>query len=376
MNSETLNYRLKTAIGIGFVLGTIGFFTFVVSSLIAILLIFCVALVGLKWHQLARRDEAIAVNEALRAVCDRDASVIGLLGAAAIRGRLRSECYHFAYRMKCGQDPVEAAVASKMPLEIATAVALRAQKTDTAKQRRQKKEFAIMDELTSEPVIRGQQLYLTVTLLACSLLLSFSATMLVPTMEKMLEEFEQEPIFNFSDSFQRVGPGVLGIVLVVWIATPLLMKFSQISGLGRSNSLSYSIKKADVLSGVAEAIRRNVPVVDALDIGARLTRGSAKSSIVRASRLVRSGRRPADSFAAVGWITKSQRNRLAASQADRAAELLDHISQQHVRDAMYRLRWWITFSHPILIFLVGLFVASFGIWIHGSLAAMIRLMSS
>lgn len=374
-----LNYRLKIALICGFGIVAIVFYSVIVSSLLGLLLTAAIGSVVWRWQKVFLRNETLALNSALRAVCDRDASIAGVLGAAAATGGLKKECHEFAYRLERGQDVISAAAASKMPLQIATAVAMQGKSlsqqqkdADDRASHRARQSADVARDLSIDPMVVGNHSYLIITLIVCMLAFSFMTTLVMRTIVTMLREFETQPIFDLADSLHPWMMTVISIALMIVVTMPLINRFGHWFGLENRYSLWHARNNADVLTGMGEAIRRRISVERALSIATLVTQNRAnKKSSGLALELIQKGGRPADVFAAVGWVNQDQRSRLAAADDDRAAELLESFAETGMRDATYRTRWFVAILHPLLVCLVGIMVAVYAIWLHGSLVSLI-----
>ena len=131
MQFNRINDRLPIFITTTVMIVGIIVFTLAVPSVLGLLITIGVVIGFYRTYRMRRHADAIALNSALRSVCDRDGSVGALLRAAASGGSLAVESFQFAKRLEHGQDVVDAASRSGMPLEISTAIALRSKAQDT-----------------------------------------------------------------------------------------------------------------------------------------------------------------------------------------------------------------------------------------------------
>ncbi|TWT98253.1 hypothetical protein [Stieleria varia] len=378
MNIPILNYRLQIALIVVSILIALGLFGFVVPSILGLLLSIAVIFMIVKWTRLQRRADAIALNAALRLVCDRDGSVQALLGAATTSGSLRQECYEMAKRLEYGEEPVAAAYHSKLPLEIATAVAMRARQSEKPSNRTAMEDetdtpmLAIAQQADHESSIQARYAYLTVTVLACSFVMMFIGTFIVPTFNKVSEETQMRGLSEIPGGIH--GPVILLLLVclaILWLGPRLFLSWwprNKMAGW----SLNRAYQNAEILVGLAAGLRRSMPVHEVLTIASANTRDKkGQRAIHQALQLLGDGTRPADAFHKVGWIDSDQQSRLTESSAQRAADLLDGFAIDGVRGAIHRLRWWTAIVHPVIVCCVGLCVAMYAIWIVGFMSSWI-----
>jgi hypothetical protein len=337
------------------------------------------------------RSGVRTLNSSLRAVSDQQGAIEKVARAFSKGGPLRSRCYEYARRLIAGEDAIGAALASGVPLQLSTAVALStapASPVSTDVGSREVgdndsppidplRELAMM-ETTSMPAY-GQFLYLGVTAMVTCLVMAFMATSIVPTMEQMFEEF------GLSMPLQWVfemGPVVWVFVLLGAIGVILVPILNRARKLGvRLPSWvpmtpRMAERRAEVLFGLADGLDAGWPLGRTMALGHRIAQtGWERRALERAMRDVQQGIEPIESIHRIGWLDSTEAAWLAGANPARAGELLRGFAAQSVRDAHENTRWIMAWLFPIVVVLLGVSVLLFALAFFGSLAVLIRGLS-
>jgi hypothetical protein len=341
------------------------------------------------------RSGVRTLNSSLRAVSDQQGAIEKVARAFSKGGPLRSRCYEYARRLIAGEDAIGAALASGVPLQLSTAVALSAPSTSKASATASTgegsrevgdndsppidplRELAMMESI-SMPAY-GQFLYLGVTAMVTGLVMAFMATSIVPTMEQMFEEF------GLSMPLQWVfdmGPVVWVFVLLGAIGVILVPILNRARKLGvRLPSWvpmtpRMAERRAEVLFGLADGLDAGWPLGRTMALGHRIAQtGWERRGLERAMRDVQQGIEPIESIHRIGWLDSTEAAWLAGANPARTGELLRGFASQSVRDSHENIRWIMAWLFPIVVILLGVAVLLFAVAFFGSLAVLIRGLS-
>ena len=341
------------------------------------------------------RSGVRTLNSSLRAVSDQQGAIEKVARAFAKTGPLRSRCYEYARRLIAGEDAIGAAVASGVPLQLSTAVALSAASTEESTEEGPReignrqvaevnspptdplRELAMM-ETVSMPAY-GQFLYLGVTAMVTSLVMAFMATSIIPKMEQMFEEFGLTLPFQW---VFEIGPAVWVLVLLGAVALVLVPILNRARQLGVRlpgwipTTPKMAEKRAEVLLGLADGLDLGWPLGRTMALGHRIAQTRwERRALERAMRLVQQGIEPIESIHRIGWIDSTEAAWLAGANPTRAGELLRAFASQSVRDAHENIRWVMAWLFPIVVALLGFVVLLFAVAFFGSLAELIHGLS-
>ena len=96
----------------------------VLPSLLSLLLSLIKVLACIETIVQRRRMVVRDINSALHAVCHKEGGIEKVAVAFSRAGPLRGASYEYARRLIAGENPVDAAAASRIPLQLGTAVAM------------------------------------------------------------------------------------------------------------------------------------------------------------------------------------------------------------------------------------------------------------
>ncbi len=332
-----------------------------------------------------------AFNSTVRAVCRHDGAITKVALAFSKSGPLAGPCYEYARRLMMGQDPIEAAARSRVPLQLATAVALQtpigtADETETASLAKTTGLSAAMERFERSQAggdasihsmesgwmpAYGQFLYLMVTATVTCLVLSFMGLFVVPTIETMFDEFGIE--LTHGDRLSA-GPAYWILFLLSFVVLIIVPVMSRGHLFGFRLPTWFPITprlaqhKSEVLTGLADAIEHGWPMGRALAVGHLISvRRHERRSLQYAMELIEQGRTPSDAIHRAGWIDSREAAWLEDASPQRTAELLRTFADQTVRDSDANLRWLMSFLFPLIVLLLAAVVLSYSFGFFTSL---------
>lgn len=362
------------------------FFSLVMPSLIgfllAMLLVICVSDIFTRRYQQAAKT----FNSAALAVCQQQGAIGKVATAFARSGPLQGPCYEFARRLMVGEDPIQAAVSSRVPLRLTTAVAMQTGRTVQSNLNGRKpgssgeKDYPLIADDSSVMPAYAQLMYLVITALVTTLALSFTSVFIVPTIEKMMEEFGlRSPSTLLTTGSVPMRFALVGLIgFLVFVSAAI--NWGNIFGIRLPRWLPVSPRlvehKSDTLEGLADAIDAGMTVDQALDLGAQISLSNHdRRSLEYANHLIRQGASPAQGLRQSGWLSSREHDWLLGATATRGAELLRTIAAQRVRDAHANMRWTMGIIFPVVILFLGLVVLAYSFGFFGSLISLISGLS-
>ncbi len=344
------------------------------GSLMGILLIFAIV----DFTSRRYRNSVRNFNSALRAICHHDGAIEKVALAFSRSGPLSGPCYEYARRLMVGDDPLDAAIAARVPLQLQTAIAMQRpqQEADPVDhEERTENELALVDA-TMMPAY-GQFIYLTITALVTCNVLAFMSIFILPTMEAMFDEFYGTELpyqWMFS-----TGPavGILVLLTVIGIVIIPLLNRGHLLGVRLPRWIPtmprLAVRKAEILNGLADGVEAGWPLGRTLALGhAVSTRSLERHSLYHAMHMIQQGIQPLEAMRRTGWIDHDEEAWLHGTPPQRAADLLRSIASQTIRDARSNLRWLMAVFFPVLILMLGSAVAAFS---YGFFANLTKLIS-
>ena len=376
-----MKLKVRIAISIGLFIVIVGTFGFAMPSLMGLLLCFLLAIAVYDFFGRRYRHAAKTFNSAARAVCHQQGAMTKVATAFARAGPLRHPCYEYAQRLLIGQDPIESAARAGVPLQLTTAVAMTTSRRSPTESNAQQsaRRFDLNSSLddTSTLPAYAQIMYVVVTALATCAVLSFMGAFVVPTIEKMLDEFGMDAPM----SWLMFGPPTQILLLIVVL---LLLGLVPIVGLGsffgialpRWFPVSPSVieDRADIFHGLADAIDAGMTVDQALLLGAKVSlRRGERQALMQAHQLIRQGTMPAVALYGSGWISTAETDWLSGASATRGSQILRTIADGRIRDVQANLRWLMGIFFPLIILLLGCAVLAYSL---GFFSSLVQLISS
>lgn len=348
------------------------------GALMAILLFFAI----LDFTSRRYRNAVQTFNSSIRAVCHHEGAISKVALAFSRSGPLSGPCYEYARRLMMGENPVDAAAMSRVPLQLGTAVALesptRIEPDVDAERTRAIRKIDLADPYMMPAY--GQFLYLTVTALVTCNVLVFMGVFVAPTLEQMYEEFFGRGLPN--QWMMHAGPALWILVLlafVIVIIVPLLNR-GHLFGMRLPRWIPMlprpAQQKADTLNGLADAIDAGWPMGRALAVGHTISiRAMERRALEQSMILIERGEDAAVAMRRSGLIDPEESAWLVGATPKRTAELLRSIADQNVRDAQSNLRWLMAIFFPLLVLAIGLSVAAYAYGFFGALTELINGLS-
>ena len=382
-----MNRPARIALGVIGTLIGISVFLIFVPSLIGLLMIVLLIFATFDYSARRYRTTVKTFNSAVRAVSEYDGAIGKVALAFSRSGPLSGPCYEYARRLMMGENAIDAAVMSRVPLQLQTAIALYAPTTpdqpsgETAERRAIDREYgeahemAMVDSTMMPPY--GQFIYLSATALVTCVVLGFLGTFILPTMEQMFEEF-------FSDELPyrwlfSAAPAVWILLLLVFVIVFLipLLNYGHLLGIRFPHWIPlmprFAERKSEVLNGIADGIDVGWPIGRSLAVGHSIaTRRYERESFERSMRLIEQGVPPIESIRHVGWIDAREASWLADASPARTAELLRTIADQSVRDARFNVRWLMAIFFPVFVLLLGCSVMAYAFGFFATLTRLIH----
>lgn len=346
-----------------------------IGSLMAVLLVFAV----LDYSSRQYRNAVRTFNSAVRAVSGHQGALGKVAVAFSRSGPLSGPCYEYARRLMMGEDPIEAAAMSRVPLQLRTAIALMStDQTDTESStdtHRVENELALVD--TTIMPVYGQFIYLAATAMVTCCVLGFMGVFIIPTIEQMLDEFGLNKLP--SDWLFSTTPAILILFflgLIGMIILPMLNR-GHLLGIRLPRAIPRMPKLAEregeLLHGLADAMDAGWPLGRGLAVGHTISlHAFERSSLDRAMLLIERGVEPAIAMHRTGWIDADEAAWLSGAPRQRTAQLLRTIADQNIRDARSNLRWIMAIFFPCLITLLGLAVLAYAYGFFASLMELIH----
>ena len=325
-------------------------------------------------------------NEMICSIQRYDGRIENVVAAFSRSGPLRNQCRQYLYRLRAGEDPVHAAETSGVPLSFSTAIALRTvrkPKSETTHTARDSRDRWVQhsDELSdgdsNEIPAYGQFIYLIAVGLMVYLCLTFLATFITPTLEKMLDEFGMSLdglgilLTNFAS-----GWVLIGLVILCGMIVPALSR-GRIFGLRLPQWIPMlphrANRKAEVLNGFADAIESGMPLDQATRVGHSISRWtSQRDEMHQAFVRLEFGNSIAAVMRQAKWLTATEAKWIEGASPERMSELLRSIADQNVRNANANSRWLLGIFFPVVIVLLGVLVLAYGIGLFASLSELIN----
>ena len=358
-----LSFRVKITIWTTAVVAALAVFGYFVPSLLGLLI--CLLLFISVANVLAQRKryKKRVVNNAVRAVCRREGGLSQLATAFARTGPLRGECYEFARRLMQGQQPLQAAARSRIPLQLGTAVAL-----SSPQQLPADNVVSLESELHQDDTLPpdSQLMYLMFASVVTLAMLTFTNIFIVPTILQLMDEFglripQQWLLVGFTPTWFLT---VLGAILVLSVSV-LVLAGRVLGWQPRWVPLmpAAAESRSQILYGVADALEQGLSFEEAFKLGndISLHRREGKAYFL-ASRHVRAGVDPVQAMRNVGWVSRSEQEWLTDAPPPRTAQLLRHFGDRRVADANANMKWLMSVLFPAIVVIlgVGIFLYAFG----------------
>ena len=342
---------------------------------------------------LRRTATTDAFNSVLRTVVDNGGDMTAVAVAFSQSGPISAQAYEFARRLMMGQDPLEAAARSRIPLQLSTAVAMQTGedgKTSGITVRPIDAPLSPISQKPDKPInldsirflgasstaIQGRLLYLFVTASVTVAVVSFMGAFIKPSLEQMYEEFGINT--KFFDQMSA-GPAVLVYFLIVGLILVFIL-------LSRDGFLGIALptwvptmprlaaRKAELLHGLADAVDAGWPMGRALAVAHTISIDQIERRRLQQSmEWIEQGRSPAQAIRWAGYIQAKDVAWIEDAPATRLASLLRVVADRRVRDSVFNLGWIISIVFPVLVLILAAVIT---VYCHGFLSGLYYMVRS
>ena len=316
------------------------------------------------------KETVSSLNAAIRSVVSTGGDFHKVVRAFSRSGSLRGPCTAYSYLIENGEDPIAAAGATRIPLELSTTIAILSPhvNADDASPLIDAHASMERDMVETEMPVFGQILYLIVTVLITCLMVQFLSTFISPTFEKMFNEFGLDYSiggFRYANIVSVVLLFVLFLVVVVFWPISRSGTFFGIRLPGWFPRFSaYSRRQSEVLHSLADAIDQGVPLERVLAAGRLVsTRTRDARAFMIANQAMEQGATPEQAMHYNGWISEKEMMLLSGRTPKQMASRLRLIADQNVRDGAWNSRWALEIFVPLMILILG--TAVLGLAISG-----------
>jgi hypothetical protein len=329
----------------------------VLPSLLSLLLCAILVVACIETVVQQRRSVVRDMNSAFQAVCHKEGGIEKVALAFSRGGPLRGPSYEYARRLMSGENPVDAAVASRIPLQLGTAVAMESPRGVDTTLSRIAAETDFLDRDTALMPVYAQLIYLVGTAAVACLVLSFVGVFVIPTFEHLWSEFGVDVRYEWLLSRTPSALILAFVVFTVLVAVPILNS-GRIFGLQlRWLPLlpSAARSKAEMLRGFADAVDSGWPLGRAMAVGHTITlRYDRRRRLEVAMQMIEQGQPAHAALVRGGWITAQQQQWFVGASPRRTADLMRVIADQCVRDAATNLQWLMSLFFPAVVIMIGM----------------------
>lgn len=304
---------------------------------------------------------------------------------------MKVRCRDFAHRLRSGQLPEDAIRQSRIPLGVDAALAMRlgpAAKTQlhASKLDRTNATEASETELAASWVswpIMSQLSYLIFLICLLIGISTFMSLFILPTISKMLEEFEIQP--SVPDSV-RTGFGsitsTLLVIMVIWLVMIFLSAVTGSRVLLRITpwfgDWLRSRNRHRGLKAIASGVAMGRPIAEVLELSRRTSPARwIRSRSKLAYKKVIAGQDVALALRSSGWLSRPEAAWVQASiPSGNLAQTLDWIASSIRR--RYELKWRVRVAWlaPLMLILIGAMVSLLAYYMFGSLVQIINTLSA
>lgn len=353
-----------------------------------------------------RRSTVDSFNSVMKTVVDHGGDLTSVAVAYSRSGPISAQAYEFARRLMMGQEPLEAAARSRIPLLLSTAVAMQTKadagvsrqsitpnRSEGSRKEHGGKSSSVQDQVMKcldDPMelksigfvsgnaatIHGRLLYLFITASITLAVLSFMTVFVTPIMKAIFEEFG----FGGNQFWWQlsVTPAVLVYLLIIGLILAFIL-------LSRSSFLGFSLpswlptmprlamRRSELLHGLADAVDAGWPVGRALAVAHTISIDPVERyRLQQAMEWIEQGRSPAEAIRWAGWIDANDVGWIENASDGRLGSLLRLVGKRRVRDSVFNLGWIINLVFPILILILAGVVTLF---CHGFLSSLMQLIT-
>ena len=333
---------------------------------------------------LVRRNRTTidAFNSVLKTVVNHGGDLTSVAVSFSKSGPLSSQAYEYARRLMMGQDPLEAAARSKIPLQLSTAVVMQtkldggdagdgasAGKTNTSQISRGKSNAAARESPTgfnpnslrsigiNSVSIQGRMLYLFVAASMTLSVMGFIKTFIAPILQDMFRTFGVD-LDGFDQRFSLTPALMVYLLIVGLILAFTLLSRGSLLGMNLPHWLPtmprLAIRKSELLHGLADAVDAGWPLGRALAVAHTISISQPERyRLQQMMEWIEQGRSAAEAIHRAGYLPSKDVGWIEQAPAGRLASMLRMVGDRRVRDAHFNLAWTINLVFPALILLVA-----------------------
>ena len=361
-----MNRTLRVIIWILVILFTGLAFVVLMPSLLGLVLIALLVFGVVDFAMRRRRNTTDAFNSVLKTVIEKGGNLTSVAVAFSQSGPISSQAYEFARRLMMGQEPLEAAARSRIPLQLTTAIAMQQisdgqeiqQPEATNKLQESNSGLGAINAAgTSVTSVHGRLMYLFVTASVTLMVLSFMAVFIMPKMEQFFEEFAMDTS-SFVNQLS-IKPAIVAYIAILMLAISFtLLSKGHLFGWQFPGWLptlpAVARRKSELLHGLADAVDAHWPIGRALAIAHTISiEGGQRRRLQKAMEWIEQGRSPAEAIQSAGWIEKTDVGWLENAPASRMGSLLRMIGERGVRDSVFNLGWTVNLFFPFLVLILA-----------------------
>ena len=327
-----------------------------------------------------RRNYVSSLNSALRIVSQTGVPMGTAAQAFSKSGPLRRQCEDYTKRLASGEDPLDAAVASHLPLEISTAISMQMPgNAIKAPPYRQQNHRDTATRRTQTLSISCQFFYLIFVSLFSVAALAFFSTFILPQLHSIYSEFGRSSLVKVSPLPTGLVIKVLSVLSLILIFLPLLLSY----GLGLRFLPKHWIPllpcqakpNADALTAIAEGVDAGWPLQKIVLLGQKISRGQQKQSFTKAVESIESGESSTNAIKNAGWISVNEAAWLDGTPPQRMTQLMRTISRQNLQTADANVNWLVALLFPAVVLLIAAIIAPIAYAFFANLYTLILTLS-
>lgn len=304
---------------------------------------------------------------------------------------MKVRCRDFAHRLRSGQLPEDAIRQSRIPLGVDAALAMRlgpAAKTElhAAKLGRTNSTEASETELAASWVswpIMSQLSYLMFLICLLIITSTFMSLFILPTISKMLEEFDIQPIVP--DSVRTTFASIVSALLILVVIWLIMIFLSAVTGSRILLRITpwfgdwlRTRNRYRGLKAIASGVAMGRPIAEVLELSRRTSPARwIRSRSKLAYKKVVAGQEVALALRKSGWLSGPEAAWVEASiPSGNLAQTLDWIASSIRR--RYELKWRVRVAWlaPLVLTLIGAMVTLLAYFMFGSLVQIINTLSA
>lgn len=322
-----------------------------------------------------RRNYIKNFNSALRTTIRINGRIHQTAEAFSHSGPIRSQCGNFARRLTAGEAPFDAAITSRVPLEIETAMALSLPEGALQLDSNHHPEHETTRQKLNSLSISSQLFYLIIICFTLIVFSSFYTLFIEPVLMSLMADLPMtetpQPTSRTTAALQMtaflVGSAAFCFYLVAIVGlAPKILTLSWMPLLPIA-----ATRKSAILTGIAATIENRFSLDAFCQVGRKTFYGSRRRQFEKALREIENGYTDANVIYRAGWINASDHAWLEGATPTRQAEILRNISRQNIRHADGNLNWIMAIAYPAAILCLAAAAAPFAASFFSQLTHMI-----